>query len=98
MHKRHVIGRDKKQRWTGETSFVADAHERGLLVHAWTLRSENFFLPRDLRRGRKKSRHGGALAEHLAYLEAGVDGLFTDVTRTAVQARDLWLARQAAAK
>ena len=97
-HKRHVIGRDKKQRWTGETSFVAEAHARGLEVHVWTLRSENNFLPRDLRRGRKKSRHGRALAEHLAYLEAGVDGLFTDVTSTAVLARDQWLGSQEAAK
>lgn len=97
-HKRHVIGRDKKQRWTGETSFVADSHERGLFVHPWTMRSENNFLPRNLRRGWKKSRHGNALAEHLAYLEAGVDGLFTDVTSTAVRARDLWMADQAAAK
>lgn len=97
-HKQHVIGRDKKQRWTGETSFVADAHARGLEVHVWTLRSENNFLPRNLRRGRKKSRHGRALAEHLAYLAAGVDGLFTDVTSTAVQARGQWLAHQEAAK
>ncbi len=97
-HKRHVIGRNKRQQWTGETSFVADAHARNLEVHVWTLRSENNFLPRDLRRGRKKSRHGRALAEHLAYLDAGVDGLFTDVTTTAVQARDRWVERQAKAK
>mgnify|MGYP002078697770 FL=1 len=97
-HKRHVIGRDQKQRWTGETQFVEHAHARGLAVHVWTLRSENKFLPRNLRRGRKEFRHGDALAEHLAYFDAGVDGVFTDITSTAVAARGQWMARQAAAK
>ncbi|NLC98908.1 MAG: glycerophosphodiester phosphodiesterase, partial [Actinomycetales bacterium] len=98
VQKRHVIATDSNDRWTGETTFVAEAHERGLEVHVWTLRSENNFLPRNLRRGRKKSRHGRAFAEHLAYLEAGVDGMFSDVTSTAVRALNHWLDNQPAAK
>lgn len=87
-HKRHVIALDAEQNWNGPTDLVVRAHERGLWVHPWTMRSENAFLPRNLRRGDDAAAHGEALAEHLAYFEVGVDGLFSDVTATAVAARN----------
>lgn len=95
-HKDHIFGRDSQGHWTGPTNLVADAHDRGLLVHPWTLRSENHFLPAHLRRGSRADRHGDAHAEHLAFFDAGVDGVFTDVTATAVAARAQWWDRQPA--
>ncbi|AWB93308.1 glycerophosphodiester phosphodiesterase [Aeromicrobium chenweiae] len=93
-NKSQVIGRDRSQRLTGETGLVRDAHDLGLFVHVWTMRSENNFLPLDLRVGRDKAAHGDAVAEYLAFYDAGVDGVFTDFTQTAVQARRAWAARR----
>jgi glycerophosphoryl diester phosphodiesterase len=71
------------------TPLVADAHAAGLDVHVWTLRNENAFLPPALRVPGTPATHGRALAEHLAFLAAGVDGVFTDHPDTAVEARRL---------
>ena len=68
---------------------VADAHAAGLAVHAFTFRSENAFLPVDLRRGDRDADPGDGLAECAAFLRAGVDGVFADDPGTAVAARDL---------
>jgi glycerophosphoryl diester phosphodiesterase len=68
---------------------VADADAAGLAVHAFTFRDENAFLPANLRRGIAPSDLGDGRAECLAYLAAGVDGLFADNPDTAVAARDL---------
>ena len=70
------------------TSLVDDAHAAGLVVHPYTFRAENTFLPPDLRRGRAAADHGDAVEEQLAFLRAGVDGLFTDQPDIAVLARD----------
>jgi glycerophosphoryl diester phosphodiesterase len=64
------------------TSLVQDAHSLGLLVHIWTLRPENMFLPRSLA--------GKPEAEHRAYFDAGIDGFFTDSTAVSVKARREW--------
>lgn len=81
------------------TSLVADAHAASLAVHVWTLRDENVHLPPALRLGAVEDAPGRALAEHLAFLDAGVDGVFTDHPGTGVQARALWLAgREGAAR
>lgn len=62
------------------TSLVQDAHAAGLLVHPYTFRPENPFLPADLRRGDVKSpsERGDIAAEIAAFLAAGIDGLFID--------------------
>jgi glycerophosphoryl diester phosphodiesterase len=63
----------------GEPSSVAaDAHRRGLLVHAWTLRAENLFLPVDLRSSADPNAPGDVAAEARAFVRAGADGLFSD--------------------
>ena len=81
------------------TSLVADAHAASLAVHVYTLRDENVHLPPALRLGEVPDAPGRALAEHLAFLDAGVDGIFTDHPGTGVQARALWLAgREGAAR
>ena len=43
---RQIVGPDGKP-----TGLVEAAHEAGLVVHAWTLRKENAFLPAPLRIG-----------------------------------------------
>ncbi len=89
-HKSLVIGRDEQDRLTGPTALVEDAHERGLAVHVWTLRDENRFLPAQMRIGQDAADHGDALAEYLAFYDAGVDGVFSDYTASAITARDRW--------
>ena len=71
------------------TTFVGDAHAVGLLVHPYTFRNENQFLPTDLREGAEPADHGQALQEQLAFWEAGVDGIFTDNPDTGVVSRQL---------
>ena len=86
-----VIGRDKNHRLTGETGLVRAAHAAGLLVHVWTMRNENNFLPLDFKSSSDKSEAGDATAELLAFYRAGVDGVFADYTETAVSARAVHL-------
>lgn len=75
------------------TDLVRDAHRSDLLVHVWTLRAENAFLPADFVRGDDPHAHGDLLGEVRAHLEAGVDGVFSDFPDLAVTARDGRVAR-----
>lgn len=68
---------------TSATSFMADAHKAGLFVHPFTFRNESRRLAADYQ--------GDAKAEYLAFYRAGVDGVFTDFTHTAVAARTQYL-------
>ncbi|MBH2008594.1 MAG: glycerophosphodiester phosphodiesterase [Xanthomonadaceae bacterium] len=78
--KNMVIPRNAHNRLGTPTSLVADAHAAGLVVHPYTFRPENPFLPADLRRGSaaSPSERGDLAAEISAYLRAGIDGFFTD--------------------
>jgi len=76
------------------TDLVEQAHAVGLLVHAYTLRDENRFLPTNLRRAGGPDAKGDAFREYELLLDLGVDGIFSDYTDTAVQARDWWQQRQ----
>jgi glycerophosphoryl diester phosphodiesterase len=60
------------------TALVADAHAAGLLVHPWTFRAENNFLPKDMAHGTVPAELGDLESELLAYLRTGMDGFFTD--------------------
>ncbi|MCZ2824264.1 MULTISPECIES: glycerophosphodiester phosphodiesterase [unclassified Modestobacter] len=73
------------------TSFVADAHAVDLLVHPYTFRNENEFLPAELDEGTDPAAYGRALEEQLAFWAAGVDGIFTDNPDTGVLTRELFL-------
>ena len=73
------------------TGLVDDAHAAGLLVHPYTFRNENAFLPPALQEaGESPDDYGRALEEHRAFWEAGIDGMFTDNPDTAVISRDLF--------
>jgi len=91
-NKDQVIARDAEGRLAAETGLVADAHAAGLLVHIWTMRDENRFLPTGLRRGDDKNAKGEAVTEYERFFDAGVDGVFTDNVDTAIEARKDWLA------
>ncbi len=69
------------------TSLVHDAHAVGLGVHPWTFRAENHFLPANLRSSGDPTQYGDLAAEISAFLEAGVDGFFTDHPALGKQAR-----------
>ena len=62
------------------TALVADAHRAGLLVHPWTLRPENAFLPLSLKSppAQDGARRGNARADMDDFLRTGIDGIFTD--------------------
>lgn len=68
------------------TDLVKRAHEAKLLVHIWTLRPENLFLP--------KSLAGKPEEEHRAFLNAGIDGFFSDAPGLSVRVRNEWLAQR----
>jgi len=88
-----VIPRTAEARLGRPTSLVADAHAAGLVVHPWTFRAENAFLPREYQRGAVSSEYGDLQGELLAYLRTGIDGFFTDQADLGVAARDAFLAR-----
>jgi glycerophosphoryl diester phosphodiesterase len=63
---------------TEPTAVVADAHDAGLVVHVWTMRLENQFLDTRFRIGTDPNAPGDLAAEARAFLDAGVDGIFSD--------------------
>ncbi|HEY1011133.1 MAG TPA: glycerophosphodiester phosphodiesterase [Herpetosiphonaceae bacterium] len=88
-----IIPRDSAGRLTRPTALVADAHAAGLLVHAWTFRSENQFLPAELRlpdAGGKirPQQRGDAAAEYRRFFDAGLDGVFSDHPGAAAHIRN----------
>ncbi|GAB2585840.1 glycerophosphodiester phosphodiesterase [Streptomyces capparidis] len=70
------------------TTLVRDAHRAGLLVHPYTLRNENQFLPADFRRGTDGNAFGDVFAAYRLYYGLGIDGVFSDHPDTALLARD----------
>ncbi|WP_405872723.1 glycerophosphodiester phosphodiesterase family protein [Streptomyces sp. NBC_00005] len=79
------IGPDKSS--VAGTSLLADAHAAGLRVGPYTFRSENQFLPADLRRVGGADDFGDAFAEYALYYRLGVDAVVTDFPDLAVIAR-----------
>ena len=85
--KDYIVPRDVTGRSLPHTSFVRDAHRAGLVVHPYTFRNENAFLPLELRSSANPPEYGDAFAEYAQFYELGVDGLFADNPDTAVEAR-----------
>jgi glycerophosphoryl diester phosphodiesterase len=81
-----VIPRDPDGTLGTPTTLVADAHYAGLEVHPWTFRPENYFLAKRFRRGDSPLARGDAVGEIRLYLEAGIDGLFSDSPAAALAA------------
>jgi glycerophosphoryl diester phosphodiesterase len=70
VEKKLIIPIDEDGTAQAPTSLVRDAHAANLFVHVWTLRREPQFLP--------ASYHGDLAAEVRRFVDAGVDGIFTD--------------------
>ncbi|MBL1116749.1 glycerophosphodiester phosphodiesterase [Streptomyces sp. 110] len=68
------------------TSVVKDAHAAGLILHPYTMRNENTFLPADFRRGTDPNAYGDAFGAFKAYFATGIDGIFSDNADTALLA------------
>ena len=73
------------------TTFVTDAHAVGLAVHPYTYRVENQFLPLNLRIGTDPNGRGDLQGELKMFLDAGIDGFFTDNTDVGVKARNAFV-------
>ena len=85
--KDYIVPRDAAGNSLPPTTFVRDAHRAGLLVHPYTFRNENSFLPLELRSSPDPAAYGNAAAEYEQFFDLGVDGLFSDNADTAVRAR-----------
>lgn len=70
------------------TAVVRNAHRNGLVVHTWTFRRENQFLPAEYRSSPDPNAPGDLAGELRAFIAAGVDGVFSDNPDIADDVRD----------
>ncbi|MFH7029657.1 MAG: glycerophosphodiester phosphodiesterase [Heteroscytonema crispum UTEX LB 1556] len=75
IHKNLVIPRDNAGKLLSPTSLVIDAHAASLLVHLWTFRNQDCFLPLDFQ--------GNPQGEYELFFSLGIDGVFSDNPDTA---------------
>jgi glycerophosphoryl diester phosphodiesterase len=80
VNKNLIIPRNENSKLNPATSLIKNAHKEGLLVHSWTFRNENVFLPLDFQ--------DQPLEEYRLFLNLGIDGVFSDFPDTAVNARN----------
>ncbi|MFE2489189.1 glycerophosphodiester phosphodiesterase [Streptomyces mirabilis] len=83
-----VIPKDANGALTTPTTLVADAHRAGLILHPYTMRNENTFLPANFRRGTDPNAYGDAFGAFRTYFATGIDGVFSDNADTALLARE----------
>ncbi|AZS88335.1 glycerophosphodiester phosphodiesterase [Streptomyces griseoviridis] len=69
------------------STLVRDAHKVGLILHPYTMRNENPFLPTEYRKGAAADGYGDPFGAFHAYFATGIDGVFTDNADTGVLAR-----------
>ncbi|MBX7265128.1 glycerophosphodiester phosphodiesterase [Micromonospora sp. Llam7] len=87
VHKDLIVPRNSAGGLLAPTTLVRDAHREKLVVHAWTFRAENQFLPVDFRIGTDPNARGDIQSEYELFYRLGLDGVFTDHPDTAVAAR-----------
>lgn len=94
--KEMIIPRDANNNLGTPTSLVKDAHAANLVLHPYTFRPENPFLPANLRKGDVKSltERGDLAAELTVFLQAGIDGFFTDDPAVGRAALDAYLGKK----
>ena len=86
VNKNRIIPRDATGALLAPTTLIADAHANRLIVHSWTFRAENQFLPADFRIGTDPTAHGDYAAEYRVFLRQDLDGVFSDFPDHAVAA------------
>ena len=79
-YKRSIIDVDAAGNFLPASDLVRNAHAAKLIVHPYTFRPENNFLPAPLKaEGPASTRsEDGLVTEIQLYLKAGIDGFFTD--------------------
>jgi glycerophosphoryl diester phosphodiesterase len=90
--KTSIVPRDATGHSLPANSLIRDAHAAHLLVHPYTFRRENNFLPTELQQGNPASPNflratGDFPAELRQFFDLGVDGVFTDNADVAVAVR-----------
>ncbi|MFZ3469169.1 glycerophosphodiester phosphodiesterase [Streptomyces sp. 4.24] len=83
-----ILPRDAAGRLGAPTTLVADAHAQGLILHPYTARNENSFLPAEYRKGTDPAAYGDAFGAFRTYFEQGIDGIFTDQPDTGLLAAE----------
>ncbi|WP_419993501.1 glycerophosphodiester phosphodiesterase [Streptomyces boninensis] len=85
-----IIPKDASGKLLEPTTLVKDAHAAGLVLHPYTMRNENTFLPLDFKRGDDPNAYGDAFGAFKTYYATGIDGIFSDNPDTAkLAAEDL---------
>ena len=92
VNKSLIIPRDAAGKLLAPTRLIPDAHAQGLIVHSWTFRAENSFLPLDFQIGSPANPlfaglRGDFPAELKLFDSLGLDGVFTDQSDVAVAVR-----------
>ena len=82
-----VVPKDANGNLTTPTTLVRDAHAVGLILHPYTMRNENPFLPANFRKGTDADAYGDVFGAYRAYFATGIDGVFTDNADTGLVAR-----------
>ncbi|MFB7458667.1 glycerophosphodiester phosphodiesterase [Streptomyces sp. NPDC056188] len=86
-----VVPKDADGNLTRPSTLVRDAHAAGLILHPYTVRNENPFLPPKFRKGTAADAYGDVLGVFQAYFATGIDGIFTDNADTGLLAREDFL-------
>ncbi|MFF4789804.1 glycerophosphodiester phosphodiesterase [Streptomyces sp. NPDC001276] len=86
-----VIPKDADGNLTQPSTLVRDAHAAGLILHPYTARNENPFLPPKFRKGTAADAYGDVFGVFQAYFATGIDGIFTDNADTGLLAREDFL-------
>ncbi|MEV5971129.1 glycerophosphodiester phosphodiesterase [Streptomyces sp. NPDC051921] len=81
-----ILPRDASGRLGTETTLVRDAHAEDLILHPYTQRNENSFLPAEYRRGTDPVAYGDAFGALRRFFATGIDGIFSDNADTALLA------------
>ncbi|MFE4411688.1 glycerophosphodiester phosphodiesterase [Streptomyces sp. NPDC056821] len=89
-----VIPKDADGNLTQPSTLVRDAHAAGLILHPYTARNENPFLPPKFRKGTAADAYGDVFGVFQAYFATGIDGIFTDNADTGLLAREDFLSGQ----
>ncbi|KMO94703.1 glycerophosphodiester phosphodiesterase [Streptomyces roseus] len=83
-----ILPRDVAGKLGAPTTLVKDAHAHGLVLHPYTARNENTFLPAEYRKGTDPNAYGDAFGAFKTYFEQGIDGIFTDNADTGLLAAE----------
>ncbi|WP_405655128.1 glycerophosphodiester phosphodiesterase [Streptomyces sp. RK9] len=81
-----IIPKGPDGRLLEPTTLVRDAHAEDLVLHPYTMRNENTFLPADFKKGTDPNAYGDAFGAFKRYFATGIDGIFSDNPDTALLA------------